>query len=660
VESSGDDVPRVPGQVDSRALGALALVLFASQFVIEDRVLSAGLPWTRARGFDAALSLALGFVALTVTVAPPRSRSRARTLLRGVVAATWAAVLVLQAMVFRYYHAPLDVQVAASALHAWHDVRGVLVRALPVAALTTALVAVAEYQLLRLAVCALPSRTAPEGRRSVHRKATAVVIAVAVAVVWAGLLRGSGPRHATPEVRAVHALDALASRHRVDRGVSHGTTPAATLPPLLTERALPDVLFVLTESVRASDYLTQGDGATAPETARVTRGRVDLRQLRAVSSYTAVSVSAILTGASQEGPRARILALPSMFDLAHAARDPAGASPTVLYFSAQSATVFEADHVRATVDRFVTVETLHGHDVEDDADYAQLPLDREIVDAFLDELPRHPAGQGRSAHRPLFAVLHLVSTHAPYFVDPARAPFRPYGHVVTWAGMPELHAAYRNAIVAQDALVARAIEAFVARAGSRPWLVVLTSDHGEAFGENGAIHHGQNLMDEQVHVPAFVAYGGGALDAAQARALADHTDRFVTHLDLLPTVLDAMGLGDNPAVAAARARAVGGGGGGAARLVPGRSLLRPHAPRPPLPVTNCTGMFPCPLDTWGLYEEDRKLVARRWDPGWSCLALTAQGEGPAERASPSDPACDRLRAASRIVFPTLPNGAPNR
>ena len=278
-------------------------------------------------------------------------------------------------------------------------------------------------------------------------------------------------------------------------------------------------------------------------------GATELAQLRAVSSYTALSLSAILTGRSQEGARDAILRSPSLFDFAHAARDARGNRPVVAYFSSQSRTVFETDEVRAAVDRFATIETTRGHDVEDDPDYAELPLDRDAVGLFVEKLPELPV--------PSVVMLHLVGTHAPYFLDPARAPFEPYDHVVTWSGMPKLLNAYRDSIYEQDRTLARGVRAFIEHAGTHPWLMVFTSDHGEAFGEHGAIHHGQNLLDEQVHVPGWIAGGNGALSAAESRALADHSARFVTHLDILPTMLDALGLWDNFGVAPYRARDAG-------------------------------------------------------------------------------------------------------
>jgi hypothetical protein len=609
---------RPPAIVISIA-ASLALALVASQFTILDvafRGQSAWLAAPRALA-DATSSVAL-FLALALF-----ATSRAR---RTALAAAASAVLVLQLGVFRYYHAPLDAQVLAAALHARHDVRPVLLRGLPAYLLAVALVTAAEVSLLGFFHRAR-ARFETARRAGAHGGALLAVAALAG-------LAGSGPRHATPEIRALDALRALRVQHEPV------VASQVSLPPLLAERAaLPNVLFVLTESVRESDYRGGGEHPTAPETAALTPGRVDLAQLRAVSSYTALSLSAILTGRSQEGPRDAILRSPSLFDFAHAVHDARGTRPVVAYFSSQSSTVFEADEVRAAVDRFTSIETTRGHDVEDDANYADLPLDREVVERFDQTLPTLP--------NPAVVMLHLSNTHAPYFVDPARAPFAPYGHVVTWSGMPELLNAYRDSIYEQDRTLARAVKAFIVHSGTHPWLVVFTSDHGEAFGEHGAIHHGQNLMDEQVHVPAWIAHGNGALTAGEEHALDEHAARFLTHLDLLPTFLDALGLWDNFSVAPHRAR------------MPGRSLLRPYEERAPIPVTNCTSMFPCPLNTWGLYDGDRKLVSRVWDGGWSCLALGGTPSDEREAAR-DDPVCERLRGLSRQTFPLLPNGAPNR
>ncbi len=573
-------------------------IVFALQFVLLDALVRGPRAWVE----QPRILVSLAESALLWTVALVLATTRPRRLIVAVLA---AALLVVQALVFRYYRAPLDVQVAESALHAWRDVSPVLSRAAPAIALSIVMVAALEHALLAFA------ERPRLARHGVH------------ALALAGLF-GMAPRHATPEVRGLHALFA------VRRDPPKAIASAVTLPVLHSERRdPPNVLLVITESVRTTEY----DATTAPETTAAFPDRAALREMRAVSSYTALSLSALLTGRTQEAPRDAILRAPSVFDYAHAARYSVG------YWSAHAADIFEAKSVHAATDRFVTVESLVGKDPDDDW---VSPLDRMIVDRFTAEI-----GEVAGA-RPLFAVLHLVGTHAPYHVDPARAPFQPYDHVVTWAGMPKLLNAYKNAILEQDREIARALRAFVDRseAGGRSWLIAFTSDHGEAFGEHGAIHHGQNLYDEQVRVPAWIASSGGALSTEQRAALADHERRAVTHLDVLPTLLDGMGLWDNFAIGAHQ------------HALRGRSVLRPYVSRGMIPVTNCTAMFRCPLNTWGLYEDDHKLVAHLWDGNWECLVGPA---GTAERvADPGDPRGDRLREESRRHFPLLPNGTPNR
>lgn len=584
-----------------RAARGLAALVFVVQFVLLDAALDPA--WSHRPGVArAALASALVWASLLGLAQTSR-------VARTAVAVLAAFLVALQAFVHRFVHVPLDLQVAEAARHTFGIIRPVLTRMAPAVALATAAVGVVELSLLRLA------RWAPSGR---VRLALACGAALAIGAV-------PELRQATPDLRAVHALAVL--RH----APPERKAGAVALPALHSERReIPDVLFVLTESVRAADYVARGEDATAPDTAQATPGRFELEELRSISSYTAVSLSAIITGRSQEGSREEILQAPNLFDFAHAAGADVG------FYSAQSRETFETKDVRAAVDHFFTLETLAGHDVDDDSEWVEKPLDRMVIDRFVAELPTRP--------HPSTTLLQLYGTHAPYYFEDATAKFTPYEREVGWSGMPKLRNAYRNAIREQDREVARAVRAFVESAGRRPWIVVFTSDHGEAFGEHAAIHHGQNLYDEQVRVPGFVAAGEGTFTDEEQRALRDHRSRFVTHLDLLPTVLDALGLLTNFSLRSHVER------------MPGRSLLRAPVPRAPIPVTNCTLMFPCPLNTWGVFSEQRKLVAQAWDAQWWCLD-TSGGEHVVPR---EDPACTALGEASRRHFAKLPNGAPNR
>jgi arylsulfatase A-like enzyme len=64
-------------------------------------------------------------------------------------------------------------------------------------------------------------------------------------------------------------------------------------------------------------------------------------------------------------------------------------------------------------------------------------------------------------------------------------------------------------------------------------VLVVSADHGEAFGEHGMNYHARSVYEELLHVPLFVRLPG-----AKPRDVAEH----VSLIDLGPTVLDLFGL----------------------------------------------------------------------------------------------------------------------
>jgi len=63
-------------------------------------------------------------------------------------------------------------------------------------------------------------------------------------------------------------------------------------------------------------------------------------------------------------------------------------------------------------------------------------------------------------------------------------------------------------------------------------LLIITSDHGEAFGEHGYLGHREGLYDEHVHIPLLVRFPGKKGPAGRVRALTETVDIFPTVLDL--------------------------------------------------------------------------------------------------------------------------------
>jgi arylsulfatase A-like enzyme len=76
---------------------------------------------------------------------------------------------------------------------------------------------------------------------------------------------------------------------------------------------------------------------------------------------------------------------------------------------------------------------------------------------------------------------------------------------------------------------------------SQPWgkktVIVVSADHGEAFGEHHEFRHGHELYEELVHVPLFVVVPGHparTIDAARSQ------------IDLVPTLVELLGQRPGP------------------------------------------------------------------------------------------------------------------
>jgi hypothetical protein len=547
-------------------------------------------------------------------------------------------VLAAQIAALRFYHALLDKQIVVSGMRAMADVRGVLVKIAPALTVATLVLAAVEYLLLRSLVKAAPTNApqvnvvgnvvGAENRWTISTHGRQLLAASLLALLPFVL----GLRQATPEYRLLEAVTGLRSGRAKQ---SHVVISVPVLPSARKE--VPDVLFLFGESVRASDYCSApaSECLFAPRINQLLPNRVPLSHLRSLASYTAISVGAVFTGRLQNVSLAELGQAPTLFDFARETR-VREKKPYSVYYTGQWSTIFErADTLDAT-DRHLDIENLFGRAIESNDLIYHEGVDRHLVDKFLQDLPQFPS--------PLMVTLHWAGTHVPYYMDPNDAPFTPYGTEVSWARMPEFHRTYQNAIRTQDREMARAVEAFIASRKGRPWLIVFTSDHGEAFGEHHAIHHGQNLYNEQTHVPGYVAWGNGALSADEEGNLRAHASAPTSHLDVLPTMLDVLGVWDQPLLASYRAK------------MSGSSWLRPvnTAPRK-LPMTNCSASFPCPLNAWGMLGDEHSVIGQPWDREFVCIRLDSPTSDPVD-----EPECAKLREASKVFFPTLPNGKPNQ
>jgi arylsulfatase A-like enzyme/Tfp pilus assembly protein PilF len=128
----------------------------------------------------------------------------------------------------------------------------------------------------------------------------------------------------------------------------------------------------------------------------------------------------------------------------------------------------------------------------------------------------------RPTDRPFFLWLHLYDPHEPYTpAEPFKSeyPGRPYDAEVAYTD--SLVGDFRRALGERGLLDAS--------------LVILTSDHGEGLGEHGETFHGFFVYDSTIHVALIVR-------PPSADSAGGVVGRAVSHVDLLPTILDLVGL----------------------------------------------------------------------------------------------------------------------
>ena len=279
----------------------------------------------------------------------------------------------------------------------------------------------------------------------------------------------------------------------------------STPPPPPPPPAAQNLLVVTIDTLRADRLGAYGDAqASTPAIDRLAREGVVFANAFAPAPITLPSHASLMTGRYPPGHGARHNGL--RLDLA---------VPTL------------ADHVAKA--GFAT-----------GAFVGAFPLDRRfgLIKGFRtygDKLPRgadgRPANErpgaavvddaigwlGRHSTERFFLWVHMFEPHAPYG-DPR-------------TGRPA-ETRYRDEITEADRQVGRLVAALGARAAST--FIVVTSDHGEAFGEHGEISHSVFVYDTTLHVPLIITGpgvpAGGRITAA------------VNLVDVAPTVVKALGL----------------------------------------------------------------------------------------------------------------------
>ena len=300
--------------------------------------------------------------------------------------------------------------------------------------------------------------------------------------------------------------------------------------PLVERTADQNVLLVTIDTLRADALGSYGGPAATPNLDRLAAGGARFEFAHAHAVVTLPSHASILTG---------------LYPFEHGIHDNAGYR--LPEHSLTLATMLRAEGFATGA--FVAAFPLdsrfgldNGFDVYDDRfGQAEGPSDFTIAERPAEAVVEAARTWIESQQGRWFAWVHLFDPHAVYRPPPpfdARYAASPYHGEVAYTD----HALGPLLATAQEA-------------GEHPTLVVVTADHGEALGEHGERTHGLFAYEATLRVPLIVAQVGGA-SRSGAGVEGMVSDDPVRHVDIVPSVLDALALPAPPAL-------------------PGRSLLDP-------------------------------------------------------------------------------------
>ena len=414
-----------------------------------------------------------------------------------------------------------------------------------------------------------------------------------------------GEQGATPDTLYVSAMGQLARarwdhNETVDR-VHPGPRTPIPVPELHAKpRVKRNVLFIITESVRSHSLCVEHSKYCkfTPFSNEAVPDRMPFTQLRALDSTTAISLAIMWTGLAPSESRKDLHSAPILWEY------------------------LRAGHLHGTY--FTSQNLLFGNS---GTWLEGLPIDRRVSATEIDPnatyetgaddgiLADHVATHLDGLAEPRIDVVHLSNTHFPYKVDPRFSPFMPQEEATGPGYENEIRNRYQDSIYLQDIAVGRFLTAFKKRPEAAHTVIVFVSDHGEQMREHGAVGHTGTLFDAEIRIPLWIDAPPGTLTEDERAHLSGLKTTPLTSLDILPTLLDLVGLWEAPELSPFRAR------------MPGTSLLRGGTPvETPTILTNCSELWACAFKNWGAMKGTRKLIAHQGDNHWLCFDVAKDPE----------------------------------
>jgi arylsulfatase A-like enzyme len=319
-----------------------------------------------------------------------------------------------------------------------------------------------------------------------------------------------------------------------------------------------------------------------------------LTQMRALDSTTAISLAIMWGGLLPTASREALHSAPLLWEYAKAA------GFHTAYWTSQNLLFGNSGTWISSVP---LERTINATQIEPDATMEIGADDGKLVDYVIDDIANLP--------EPYMAVVHLSNTHFPYKIDSRYSPFVPEEEATGPGWENEIRNRYQDSIYLQDMAVAKLVRAMKARPESGRTVMFFISDHGEQMREKGAVGHTGTLWEEEIRIPAWIEAPTGTLSNDESASLRSLERTPLTNLDVLPTLLDLMGVWDDAGLEPLK------------KPMPGHSLLRGGSrPETPIAMTNCSELWACAFRNWGAIAGTRKVLAHEGDHAWGCFDVS--------------------------------------
>jgi arylsulfatase A-like enzyme len=290
--------------------------------------------------------------------------------------------------------------------------------------------------------------------------------------------------------------------------------PRASAAPAAAAPALPsdaNVLLVSIDSLRADMPWSGYPRPIAPRLAAFEKQSVSYTRAYSISSYTSMSLGGLLGG-----------------------RYPHELSRDGYFFGKYGQVNEMFPEVLAR--KGIVTGSAHAHGYFQNAGFEQgfatwqivpnlkwnAQTDENVTSPELERMAEKILGDAGPKGR-FFAWFHFLDPHDQY-MSHEKDGIPSFGN--------KARDKYDAEVLYTDGYVGKLLDFVEAAEWGKRTIVIVTADHGEAFGEHGQFRHGFEIWDNLVHVPLMVRIPG---------VPARHIDVPRSAVDLAPTVLDVFG-----------------------------------------------------------------------------------------------------------------------